>query len=270
MGKLNDKAVRAAKVESGEKFLSDGGGLYLRVRAVDAPKVWFYRYTMNGIARKIRLGVFGDSANAMALADARTKANDMTALRRQGIDPVLDAEAKDAARQAAIEAEARAAAAEAAKITVSTLFERWASVDLVRRKDGGSEVRRMFEKDVLPTLGTMLVEDVRKGHITGITDALLARGVTRMAKLIFSLMRQMFRFAVDRGIVEFEPTAAIRKAKIGGKDTERDRVLSDDEIKALARQLPKAGMSDTATAAVWIAVSTCCRIGELMAARWSM
>lgn len=268
MGKLNDKAVRAAKVESGEKFLSDGEGLYLRVRPDDAPKVWFYRYTMNGIARKLRLGVFGDSANYLALADARIKANDMTALRRQGVDPVLYAEAKEAARQAAIDAEARVAAAEASKITVSALFERWASVDLVRRKDGGAEIRRMFEKDVLPTLGAMLVEDVRKGHITGVTDALLARGVTRMAKLIFSLMRQMFRFAVDRDIIEFEPSAAIRKAKIGGKDTERDRVLSEDEIKALVRQLPKAGLSDSAVSAVWLALSTLCRIGELMTARW--
>lgn len=126
----------------------------------------------------------------------------------------------------------------------------------------------MFEKDVLPILGSMPVEDVRKGHITGVTDALLARGVTRMAKLIFSLIRQMFRFAVDRDIIEFEPTAAIRKAKIGGKDTERDRVLSDDEIKALVKQLPTASLSHSTETAVWIALSTCCRIGELLGARW--
>jgi hypothetical protein len=39
------------------------------------------------------------------------------------------------------------------------------------------------------------------------------RGVPRMAKLIFSLMRQMFRFAVDRDIIEADPTASIRKAR---------------------------------------------------------
>ena len=41
MGRLNVTAVRAAKVEKGEKYLADGEGLYLRVRAGDAPKVWF-------------------------------------------------------------------------------------------------------------------------------------------------------------------------------------------------------------------------------------
>jgi site-specific recombinase XerD len=102
--------------------------------------------------------------------------------------------------------------AQQARLTVRDLFERWASVDLIRRRDGGKEIRRMFEKDVLPIIGTLAVEDVRKGHITGVTDALLARGVPRMA-LIFSLMRQMFRFAVDRDIIEGDPSAAIRKPR---------------------------------------------------------
>ena len=145
---------------------------------------------------------------------------------------------------------------------------RGAMVDLIRRKDGGAEVRRMFEKDVLPLIGAIAVEDVRKGHVTGVADALLARGVPRMAKLIFSLIRQMFRFAVDRDIIEADPTASIRKAKIGGKDTERERVLSDEEVRQLARQAPTAGLMPTTEAAIWLALSTCCRIGELLAARW--
>ncbi len=126
----------------------------------------------------------------------------------------------------------------------------------------------MFEKDVLPFLGKMAVADVKKGHITEVTDALLARGVNRMAKLIFSLMRQMFRFAVDRDLIEHDPTASIRKAKIGGKDVERDRVLSDDEIRELAKLTPEAGLLPSTEAAIWIALSTCCRIGELLNARW--
>ena len=154
------------------------------------------------------------------------------------------------------------------RITVADLFERWATVELIRRKDGGQEIRRMFAKDVLPHLGDIAVEDIRKGHITAVTDALLARGVARMAKLIFSLMRQMFRFAVDRDIIESDPTSAIRKAKIGGKDTERDRVLSEDEIRALCRPMPSAQLLHTTEAAAWIALSTCCRVGELLKAQW--
>lgn len=263
MGKLTDKTIKAANVEDGEQFLSDGGGLYLRVRA-SGWKQWLYRYKSGTKTRWVDLGTYP----AVKLADARSEAATLTLKRKQGIDPIEERE-QEAARQAAeAAATAQALAAHAARVTVHDLFDRWASVDLVRRKDGGAEVRRMFEKDVLPTLGAMAVEDVRKGHITGITDALLARGVTRMAKMIFALVRQMFRFAVDRDIIEHEPTAAIRKAKIGGKDTERDRVLSEDEIKALVRQIPSAGLTHSTEAAVWLALSTCCRIGELLAAQW--
>lgn len=263
MGKLTDKTIKAANVEDGEQFLSDGGGLYLRVR-VSGWKQWLYRYKSGTKTRWVDLGTYP----AVRLADARSEATTLTLKRKQGIDPIEERE-QEAAREASeAAATAQALAAQAARVTVRDLFDRWASVDLVRRKDGGAEVRRMFEKDVLPTLGALAVEDVRKGHITGVTDALLARGVTRMAKMIFSLVRQMFRFAVDRDIIEHEPSAAIRKAKIGGKDTERDRVLSEDEIKALVRQIPNAGLTHSTEAAVWLALSTCCRIGELLATRW--
>jgi integrase len=112
------------------------------------------------------------------------------------------------------------------------------------------------------------VAEVRKGHITEITDALLLRGVNRMAKLILALVRQMFRYAVDRDIIEFDPTASIRKAKIGGKSVERDRILSEEEIRELYQKLPNANMIPSTECAIWIMLSTSCRVGELSKARW--
>jgi integrase len=170
-------------------------------------------------------------------------------------------------RQKQLEEQAELARQQAL-ITVKDLFERWSTTDLQNRKDGGKEIRRMFEKDVLPVIGHIVVAEVRKGHITEITDALLLRGVNRMAKLILSLVRQMFRFAVDRDIIEFDPTASIRKAKIGGKSVERDRVLSEDEIRELFRKLPDANMIPSTECAIWIMLSTCCRVGEISKARW--
>lgn len=264
MGKLTDKAVSAAQAGERDLQLSDGGGLVLRVGRTSGLKTFFYRYKKEGSSKWVRLGDYP----TLSLKAARLLAQEFDVRRKNGIDPIQEKAQEQQRTEAEAAATAQALAAQAARVTVRDLFDRWASVDLVRRKDGGAEVRRMFEKDVLPTLGAMAVEDVRKGHITGITDALLARGVTRMAKMIFSLVRQMFRFAVDRDIIEHEPSAAIRKAKIGGKDTERDRVLSEDEIKALVRQIPSAGLTHSTEAAVWLALSTCCRIGELLAAQW--
>jgi integrase len=265
MGNLNDKAIRAAKVDSGERFLADGDGLYLRVRTGDSPKVWFYRYTMGGIARKIQLGAFP----YMGLADARTISGEMTGKRRQGIDPIAEKEAAETAAKLAAESAARARAREAARVTMAALYERWATIDLVRHKDGGTYVCDQMTRHVLPEIGTLLVEDVRKGDITRVTDKLLAEGKNRTAKVVFGLIRQMLRFAVDRGVIEFDPSTSIRKAAIGGKETERERVLSEAEVRELHGKLPKARLISSTEAAVWIALSTCCRIGELLSARWA-
>jgi integrase len=257
MTRLTDKAIRALKATVGERMLADGNNLYLRVRPDGAPKAWMFRYSLSGKARKTQIGTFP----LLSLAGAREEAVKLSALCAQGLDPIEERDRNREARRADV-------AAQAARLTVSKLFDRWQEIDLVRRKDGGKEIRRMFVKDVLPQLGNLPVEEVRKGHITGVTDALLARGVTRSAKLMLALLRQMFRFAVDRDILEFDPSASIRKAKIGGRETERDRVLAEDEIKALCVQLPNANLPNGVNNAIWIAIATCCRIGELTRARW--
>ena len=155
------------------------------------------------------------------------------------------------------------------RVLVKDLFERWAATDLINRKDQGEEARRMMEKDVLPFIGEMDVKDVRKLHVAEITDRLLQRGVKRMAKVVFSLIRQMFRFAVTRDLLESDPTAMVSKKNIGGANIERERVLSEEEIRELARKLPLSQMIEMNVLAIWITLATCCRIGELLKARWN-
>lgn len=286
MANITDKQL-TARAGGKDRWLSEvaiwgHGSLAARITA-SGERLFYFRY-LNSQGERINLpiGTYGrdGAGGTMTLADARERALELASLHKSGQRDLKEyLEAAEVARRASKAAErAReererleaVAAAErlAARLNVRQLFERWATVDLINRKDSGKEVRRMFDKDVLPTLGSLPIEEVRKRHITEVTDALLARGVNRMAKVVFSLMRQMFRFAVDRDLLEFDPTANIRKVKIGGKDVERDRVLSDEEIRQLSRQLPDAGMSAMAEAAIWIALSTCCRIGELLDARW--
>ncbi len=273
MANLSQKELEALGLDDIGRRLIDGNGLTGKVRLRKQKVVvqFEYRYRVGDKIRQIVCGTWPDRS-LKAIRETRNKHRVAIA---SGVDPIDCKQAERLKKKADVaqsiaEQQSRISNTEAinARIRIADLFERWATVELIRRKDGGKEIRRMFDKDVLPHLGDIAVEDVRKGHITAVTDALLARGVTRMAKLIFSLMRQMFRFAVDRDIIENDPTSAIRKAKIGGKDTERDRVLSEDEIRALCRQMPSAQLLNTTEAATWIALSTCCRVGELLKAQW--
>lgn len=273
MTKITTRELQALGAADHGTKLRDDAGLFGTVRAgAKGVSVHFdYRYRSGGKVKQIAVGTWPK----LSLAAIRSERDRLKVEIDGGGDPAerrkaerLEAQAERAERIAEQKERIATIAAHEARITIADVFERWAKVDLIRRKDGGKEVRRMFEKDVLPHIGHVPAEDLRKGHLTAVTDELLARGVKRMAKVIFSLMRQMLRFAVDRDIIELDPSSAIRKASIGGKDTERDRVLTESEIKQLKAQLPQSGLILPAQSAVWIVLSTCCRIGELMAARW--
>jgi integrase len=89
----------------------------------------------------------------------------------------------------------------------------------------------------------------------------------------------MMNFAVARTIVERNPLDGLTKKDVGGDDVERDRVLCEyedpdtheavpDELEQLFRMLPDSGLSDMSQIAIYLCLATCCRIGELLKARW--
>jgi len=257
MGTLTELAVRNARTDKSEAWLCDGDGLWLRVRKDNAVKAWVFRYTRDGKSRKLTIGSYPTTG----LSAARDAAIALRQQLQQHLDPIQERKRQILERKAESEKLA-------ARITAEALFKRWLDVKLSSHKDKGAAVSATFHRHVLPTLGKLCVEDIQLGHITNVTDKLLARGVTRQAKLTFGLMRQFFRFAVSRGVIEADPTAAIKKADIG-ETKERDRVLSEAELRAFTKQLPEAGLKPEAQCALWLCLATCCRIGELLSARWA-
>ena len=266
--KLTMMEVKNFKATDKEQLITDGDNLFLSIRSLrnGGSKSWRMTYRIAGKKQWITL-------KAKTLAEARTERDSYKELVKNNIDPSLERKLVLERQRAAQLAEqarlAREQAAELALISVAGLFERWmGSPDLIQRKDH-AEIRRMFGKDVLPILGNLVVADVGKAHIMDVIDSLKHRGVNHLARNILKLMRQMFRFAVDRDIIELDPTARIGITKATTKPTERDRILSESEIRALARQLPNANLLKSTEWAVWIALSTMCRIGELSKAKFS-
>jgi len=254
---LSDREIKSIKGNyAKDQFLNDGSGLYLRVHP-SGNKEWRYRYKTNGKTRWLDLGIYP----SISLAEARLKAHEAKASLRIGDDPTE-------IKIQAIKSKANELAKQNARITTQELFNRWITLDIAKRKDNGAEVIRCFEKDVLPVIGALPAEDVTKAHIGLIIDNCLTRGSDRMAKVVTSLIRQMFRFAQDRDIVPVDPTATIRKHKIGKPDKERERVLSETEIKELAKKIEEARLNEATKLAIWIALGTGCRIGELIKAKW--
>lgn len=114
----------------------------------------------------------------------------------------------------------------------------------------------------------MAAIDLRKADLLEILDGIKAAGKLRTANVLLADVKQMMRFAVDRDVITHSTVESIKKRNVGGSDVERDRVLTANEVKALAKQLPASSMQNRSALAVWMILATGCRIGELMAAEW--
>lgn len=304
MAIITVKELQALSVRDDGKRMSLGESMYGTVRAgtdggVSIYVVW--RYMVGGKRREIPVGTWKDKGgqSLKALRDKRdilaaeVKSHDDPIERRASAKLKRDADKQAAALklEADIEAEklkAQADAAEAvrvqqlrlaaqaadqARMTVRQLFDRWHQLDLRNRVLKGADVKRSFDADVFPLIGEMAAEDVRKTHIQTILDAIRARGTEdrpriSMQKKTLADLRQMFGWALERDYLLADPTAVIRKAKLGAS-TERERVLSEAEVIELFQRLPKSGLAETSRLALLIQLSTASRIGETLQAHWA-
>jgi len=129
-------------------------------------------------------------------------------------------------------------------------------------------VLAQFERRVFPSLGARGAASITKADLLAILDATRIEGRMRTANMLLTDLKQMFRFALARDIVNRNPLDTVSKRDVGGVETRRDRVLSADEIATLATAVPLAKMGKRSAVAVWLILATACRVSEAMSARW--
>jgi len=274
--RMTDTAIKAWLRKPGADALHDGGGLYLRRRA-DRRAFWSLRQVNPLTGARTWAALFpGVSYPAATLIGARRKAVEARLRAADGpTDLVRERQATLAARRAE---SAATELAERRRVTVRQLFERWAKAELTPhtgadgkrkgRKDGGQYTLEQFRRRVFPALGAAAVPAITRADLLGIIDAAKAEGKLRTAGVLLTDLKQMFAFALEREVVQRNPLDTVRRSKIVGKAVERDRVLTADEVAALAKAVPLANMGRRSAAAIWLILGTGCRVGEAMGARW--
>ena len=274
MGKLTVKKLESLSSSDIGKKLFDGDGLYGRVREQKTGLVvtFEYRFKLQGKERTTSCGKWP----AKSLREVRKVRDEKRTQVEAGNDPVEQNKAKRLQKQveharkreAQVEELSRIAAEDAARRTFSDAIAQWEKLELSRRKDSGKETIRAFNKDVMPILGDVALVDIKRAMLVDIFDHVIERGSRTMANHLFGDLRQFFTFAITREWIESHPLLGLTKEKVGGRQTERDRYLSEEEIVELQQQLPDANLLHTTELAIWIMLSTCCRVGELTQARW--
>ena len=270
--KIAVKQLQALTISDIGKRIPDGNSLYGIVKAsgTGVTVLFRWRFRLNGKLKDYTCGTFPK----LSLADIRRNRDSAKFLVEDGKDPIEDKKLKrlngkleQAEVSSKLKLRTELLETQNARITVFELFEDWEKKELHTRKDSGAEVRRSFVKDVFPRIGNVPVEEIKRSMIVRILDDVVERNAPVIARNMLGDLRQMFGFAILREILEHDPTNLLKRDDFG-KKRERERVLSDEEIKQLPLKLEVARLAKSSIATVWIILSTCCRVGEISQSKW--
>ncbi|MGO9268322.1 MAG: tyrosine-type recombinase/integrase [Candidatus Binataceae bacterium] len=216
-------------------------GFGLRVTE-NGVKTWTVMYRHARRLRRLTIGGYP----AISLADARDVAKRALRDAQLGADPATDKQqAKDA-----------------------DSFWELAQLYLARHakmnKRSWSEDERIIEHDLLPAWRNRKAAEITRRDVIGVLDGIVARDAAIMANRVRALISKIFNFAIGRDIVENNPAYRVPRP---GQERQRERVLSDAEIKVLWRALD-AEPSKIASA-FRLALLTAQRKGEVLGMTWN-
>jgi len=193
---LTETKIRDLKNPDREKLIGDERGLYIRCYP-SGRKSWLYRTRKGGSWKTRSLGEWP----AVSLAEARSKASDLT---RQDLPETA---------------------------TFGALLDEWYQ----RRIEPRYKVTKNIEVYVnkgKEKLGNTLLSKITTKRLTDILIE-YAQYAPVAANRCLSNWKLAFKYAVERGLIERSPLENTTSAVAGGEEKSRERVLTDDEIRAL-------------------------------------
>jgi integrase len=243
---LNATSIRSLKPPATGRvdYFDDATpGLSLRITANDV-RTWtvFYR-DKNARQKRLTLGRY----SAVSLADARELAREAQRDVAKGGDPVLE---KRAARDV---------------LTFGELAKEYIEHHAKPNKRSWAEDERQLESSLLPKWRNRPAAELAAEDLLAILNAKLRAGAPVAANRLRALVSRIYTFGADQRLV---PPAAnpVIGVKRPTKETTRDRVLTDDEI----RRIWDACATQNAYVCGWfrLRLVTAQRGGELLQMRW--
>jgi integrase len=248
---LTDAKIKTLPLPGSRRELPDEkvGGLYL-VAQPSGAKSWAVRYRHLGAPRKYTIGPYP----AIGLGEARKLAQEALGEVARGNDP---AARKQAARAAAV---AKAAIDDHVETVVDDFIRLYAK----KNTRDWKETERLLKKDIVKAWAGKRIGDIGKKHVVKLLDDIVERGAPVGANRAFAQLRKMCSWAVSRGIIDRSPCEGVEPPSA---ETERDRVLSDEELALIWRAAGELGFPFGPI--VRLLVATGQRRSEVAGMRWS-
>ena len=213
---LTPKGVEAAKPDPERRYeVPDPAlsGLYLVVQP-SGVKSWALRYRFAKKTSKLTLGRWP----LMGLAEARAAATEALEQIERGKDPAIEKKATKAAR---LEAQL------SDRDKVKTLVGQYDRRHLSTLKSG-TTIRRELDRFVVAGWGDRDIHDITRRDVIDLLDGIADSGRVVTANRVRAYLSKFLNWCIERDILTSSPAAGVKPA---AKETSRDRVLSDDEIR---------------------------------------
>jgi integrase len=266
--KLTDKTIKAA-IRTAIKFdkpkrVSDGGGLYLEARPNGAGW-WRLRYWSGGKEGMLSLGTYPDVPLRLARARRDKDRNALAA----GTDPSEHRKAAKAA--AALKAEAQRLAA--AGLPGPGTFEHAAREWHTRMIPGWSpahaeKVLALMVNDLFPYIGRKSLRELTAPELLRHARRVEARGAVETAYRALKTAGAVFRFGVQQGYCESDPTRDLKGAIVLPVPKHRAAVTDPLKLGELLRAIDAYQGTPVVRAALALAPLVFLRPGELRKAEW--
>src|SRR6516165_10482293 len=185
----------------------------LRVSA-GGQKSWVTIYRHNARLRRMTLG----SYPTLSLADARQLARAALRDAAHGADPAGE---KQAQRRAE---------------SFGELAELYLDKHAKVLKRSWREDERTINRELLPRWKNWKAIEIKRKHVIAMLDEIAGRGSGIMANRTRALTSKIFNFAIQRGVVEYNP---VHNVPIPGEERRRDRVLTEEEIRHVWKALDR-------------------------------
>lgn len=207
-------------------------------------KAFVLLYRFNGRPRRMTLGRYP----TLSLADARSMAHVASRAVALGIDPGME---KIKAR--------RTPAINDFDAFVTFYIETYARP----KNRSANETLRLLRKEFVSAWGSRPIGEIERHDVTAVLDRIMRAGNLTTANRSLAAIRKLFNWAVERGVLEQSPCAAIRSP---AKTATRDRVLADDELAAILKAAIAIGYPYGSV--VQLLALTAQRRGEIVNMRW--
>ena len=277
------KEIESAQPKGKEYKLTVDRCLYIRV-SPSGIKTWLIRYVIDGVQKQCRLPKpFGNSGEGfMSLADAKALNANIQSLARQGVDYQSQQDAVRKEKAEKIQKKAEEA------LTFNDLYNVWLQ-DGVSRSDGNKYIKQSFGKHAIPAIGSIEIRQLTEHHLRNIYRNIIKSGKVATAVELSKDVRQMLGWAEKRKpwrlLIDENPSELVEIKLLVpvGYTKERKRLLSPEEIQKLnfifstmkqsyadaqTKSLIERPLKKEVQIAMWLCLSTLCRIGELLMTEW--